>query len=83
MASIHENIFTATMSMEITKNCQFSLLAKLSNQLFSMVNSRMKYFTRCFPPSVQVAASKGTSVVSVNNTVGIEHGNNFEDKVLS
>lgn len=48
-----------------------------------MVNCGVEDFAWSLPSAVEVASSQGTSVVAVNDSVWIEHGNYFEHEVLS
>jgi hypothetical protein len=58
MTSIHEDIFPPTMSMKITEYHQLPFFCELNKKLFSIIDARVKYFGRCFPPPVQVASSQ-------------------------
>ncbi len=82
LASIHENILSSTVPMEVTENYQFSLFRKLLKQLLGIINARMKNFWWCFPPPIQVTTSQWASVVPIDYTIRIQHRNNFEDKIL-
>jgi hypothetical protein len=48
-----------------------------------VVDGWMNRFTRGFPSSVKVTASKGTSVVAVDYAIRIEHWNDFKNEILS
>ena len=69
--------------MQVTEKYQRSLRRELLDQLLSTINCRVKDLRGVLPPSVQIAASKWASVISVDHTIRVKHGNNFEDKVVS
>jgi hypothetical protein len=83
VTTIHENRLSAGVAVEITKHNQLSFLCKLLKKLFRIVYARMEYLGRGLPSSIQIASCKGTSVVTVNDTIWIEHWDDFENKVLS
>ena len=83
IASIHENVFPTTVSMEIAEDRQLSLFGKVMNHLLSMVDSWMQHFWRSLPSSVQITSCQRASVVSIDHAIWIEHWDHFEHKILS
>lgn len=52
------------------------------DQLFAVVNCWLQRLGRELPAAVQVTAGQRTTVVSVNYAVGVEHRDDFEDKIF-
>ena len=52
-------------------------------QLFGVVDGGVQDFGRRFPATVQIAPSERTPIVTVDDAVRIEHGNDLEDEILS
>ena len=83
IASIHENVFPTTVSMEIAEDRQLSLFCKVMDHLLSMVDSWMQHFWRSLPSSVQITSCQRASVVAIDHPIWIEHWDHFEHKILS
>jgi hypothetical protein len=83
MTPIHKDVLPPTMSMKVTENHQLPFFSELNKKLFSVIYARMKDFRRRLPPPVQVASSQRTSVVPVDHTIRIQHGNDLEYELLS
>jgi hypothetical protein len=83
VAAVHEDILSSAVTMEITENLQISLFGELDAHVFRCVNLWMENLAWSLPSSIEVASSKRASVVSIDDTVRIEHRNDFKDKVLS
>ena len=69
--------------MEIREDHHFTLLDKIVDHLLCVIDRRVEHFGWRLPSSVQIAASQRAPVVTVDNTVWIQHGEHFKDKVLS
>lgn len=68
--------------MEVTEEQNTPLFVTFLDQLLRVVNGWMDDLRGRLPAAVQIAASEGAAVVSVDNTVGIEHWDNLKDEVL-
>jgi hypothetical protein len=44
-----------------------------------MIINRIEFGTRSYPLSVEVLADEGASVVTYNNSIRVQHGNNLKD----
>ena len=53
------------------------------DKLFGIVNSWMQDFARIDPSSIKINSKKRTSVISVNDSVGIKHWHYFEYIIIS
>ena len=69
--------------MEVAVENNTPLIMQISYELLRVVNRRMEELVRCFPPSVEITARKRTSVVTIDDSIRIEHGYNLEDKLFS
>ena len=69
--------------MQITVKHKTALLMDSLHEALRMENGWVKCLTWSLPSSIQIAPGETASIISVNNTVRIEHGYDFEDKVLS
>lgn len=83
VATIHENIFSARVSMKVAVNCQLSFFSKVDHELFCVVNSGVQRSGRSFPAAVQITAGQRAAIVAVDHAVGVEHWNYFENEVLA
>ena len=52
VATVHEDVLLARVTMKVTEHDKAPLLMYLLHQSFCMKNSRMKDFVRCLPSSV-------------------------------
>jgi hypothetical protein len=69
--------------MEIAVHEYAALVAGLLDQLLRIIDGRVQEDVRAYPASVQVHSQQGTSLVTVDDAVHIEHGDNSKDKVLA
>jgi len=70
------------MPVEIAEHHKLAFLMHVLNQLLAVIDRRLKCFRRKFPAPVEVATRQRASVVAVDNTVRVQHGNNLEHKVV-
>jgi len=80
--TIHENVFASRVTVEITVEGERPLVGELLGHVLQVPDRGVQVLVWPFVPSVQVASSQGTPVVSVDHTIGIEHGDDLEDVVL-
>lgn len=71
------------MTMHIAKQHYLTLSLDCFDKFLRCINGWVQYFIWELPATVQVAPSKGTSVVTVNYSVRVQHRNYFEDKIVS
>ena len=71
------------MAMHITIQSNFALPLAKTDQLLAVVNTGMQEFIRQKPFSVQITPNQRTAVVTINNTIRVQHGHHFKHKVLS
>ena len=58
VATIHKDIFTPAMAMEVAEDLKFTLLGKLEAKLFRRIDCWMKYLTRSLPPPIKITSGK-------------------------
>lgn len=56
---------------------------QIFDQFLRMVNGRVQVLVRDLPAAIEVAASKGATIVAVDDAIGIKHRNDFENVPLS
>ena len=83
IVSVHKNVFSATVTVQIQIKYDFTLFLESSDETFSRKIFRVQLFVGVFPSSVKILASQTASIISIDDTVGIQHGNNFEHKAVS
>ena len=71
------------MSVKITKKNNLSNLLNTHDQFLEEKDLRMINFGRIRPFSVEIVPWNIRSIVSMNNSIRIHHGHNFEDEMLS
>lgn len=71
------------MSMQIAEKHTASLFIDLHDELLYWVHGWVEKFWGIFPLSIEVTASKGTSIVTVDHTVRVQHRNNLEYEIVS
>ena len=59
-----------------------AFLVEVLDELLSVVDSWMQELTGLLPPAVQVNSKQADTVVTVNYTVRIKHGNDFDHEFL-
>lgn len=69
--------------MEVSKDEQLSLLYEVVDHLLGVVDRGVQHFRRGFPSSIQIAPGQRATIVSINDTVWVQHRDDFENKVLS
>ena len=82
MTAVHENVLSATVSVEVAKDSELSLLGKIDDHLLRVVDRRVEDFARRFPPTIQITPSERAAIITVYHTVWVEHRDDFENKVL-
>jgi hypothetical protein len=68
--------------MHVAKD-YYLVLSKLFDEVFTVIDSRMKQFGRFTPPAIQIYTQCVASVITSYDTVWVEHRNYLEDKLLS
>ena len=83
VAAVHEDVFAPAMPVEVAENLQVPLLRELVAELLGGKNGWMKYLAGSFPSSIEITACQRASIITVNDSIRVEHGDDFENKVLS
>jgi hypothetical protein len=68
--------------MQVTKEMNSSFLVTLLHKLLSVIYCWMNNFRRRFPTAVQITARKRATVISIYDSIRIQHGNDFENKIF-
>ena len=69
--------------MQVTEHDKTTLLMNRLDQSLRVPDSRMQGLVGHLPSSIKITTSQTASIVSVDHTIRIEHGDDLEDKVLS
>ncbi len=69
--------------MHVTEHQYGNPGCKLQNHLLEVVYLWVESSTRVLPSSVKIVTTKISSVIPMDNTIGIEHGNYFEYEMIS
>ena len=69
--------------MEISENEKLTLFYEVVDHLLGVVNSWMKDLRGRLPSTIQITTCQGASIVTVDDSVWVQHRDNFEDEVLS
>ena len=70
------------MAMEIAKYLQVSLLGELVAELLGRKYGRVQHLARPFPSPIKITTRKGAPVISIDDTIWVEHWHDLEDEVL-
>lgn len=82
-AAVKEGILLSRVSVKITVKQNLPLSVHVPDEHFREVDWRVEEPIRFVPLSVEVTAKQRASVVSIDDSVGVEHGHYPEHKVLS
>jgi len=80
---VDKQILSTRVPVQIATEHHFSLLVELSYHPLHVPILRVQVLRRCLPAPIQVLSSERAPIVSVDDTVRIEHGNDFEDEVFA
>lgn len=83
VTSVHEDVLSPAVAMEITKYLEFSFLGELMTELLRRKDRRVQYFAGSLPSSIQIATCQRTSIIPVDHAIRIQHRNDLEHEVLS
>ena len=81
--AVHENVFLAGVSVNITDQEHFSVLLEFFNHHLCVIDRRVQFFIWIYPLSIQVDSSKVAPGIPVDDTIRIQHGNNLKHKVVA
>ena len=82
IVAIHEDVFSSRMPMQIAIKHKLPLFRELPDQLFDAKVYRVQDFVRRFPSSIEILAAQRTSIVSVDNAIGIQYRYYLEHEML-
>ena len=82
-AAIEENVFLPGMAVNIDVHGYFLLLVGLADEFPHEIYLRLSILLAVLPFPVQITSVARESVVAPDNSVGVEHGHYFEQKVRS
>jgi hypothetical protein len=71
------------MTMDIAEEQNISALKGLTHHLLARVILRVSLGTWADPLSVKILLGQRASVVSVDNSIRVEHWDNFENEMIS
>lgn len=68
--------------MHIAVQCDLALPVRVPDQLLRMVDRWVQEPVWCQPLTVEVTPQQGASVVTVDDTIRVQHRHHLEDKVF-
>ena len=71
------------MAMQITYQEHISVLLKLLDHTLHMVDSGMQLPRWVYPAPVEIDTGQVTPGASIDDAIRVEHGYDFEDKVIT
>jgi len=83
MVAVNEGALFYGVTVEVAEQMNRGLLLALHNHLAHVIYFLMLPGSTVSPPAIQVRASNIRTVVSVNHSIGIKHGNHLEDEGLA
>jgi hypothetical protein len=78
----HEDVLLSAVAMDVTVEDEIPLLLHLLDELLGVVDGRMQLLGRVDPLPVQIHPSQVATVVTVDDSVDVEHGNDLEDEIF-
>lgn len=69
--------------MSVKVNIKKFLILALYDAFFCIIDFRMFNLTRLFPLTIKIVSSYRSSVISIDNSVRVEHWNDFYDELIS
>ena len=82
VTSVHEDVLSPAVTMEITKYLEFSFLRELMTELLGSRDCRVQYLAGSLPSPIKIATSQRTSIISIDHAIRIQHRNDLKHKVL-
>ena len=83
VVTVHENIFSSTMTVQITVKHYISFFFECPYKSLSCTVFWMQCFWTIFPSTIQILPNETTSVVPINNPIRIQHRYYFKNEVIS
>ena len=80
---IHEDVFPPRVTVKVTNKDELTFTIESAYQLFNCRIDRMKNFGWILPSAVKVLTAECASIVTIYDTICIEHRNYLEYKVIS
>jgi hypothetical protein len=82
-APIHKHVDLSRMPMYVTKKCHIPRSPDGFQHLFDRQDGRVQHPVRATPLPVQILPGHGAPVVAVNNSVRVQHGDDFEYEIVA
>lgn len=83
VTAVHKDILLPGMPVQVTEQQYSSLFIALFDELLSVIDSRMNNFRRRLPPAIEITPCQRTPIVTVNNSVRIQHRYYLENEIFS
>ena len=81
--SVHEKAFATRVTMQVATEYHLTFAIEFPNHSFYVPIDRVKILRWNLPAPIQILTGEWASVVTVDDTIWIEHRHNFEDKIFS
>jgi hypothetical protein len=82
-AAVEECVLFARVPMQVAEQGDLALAVHVSDQVFCVEDRRMQQPVGLLPLAVQVAAKQRAPIVSEDDTIRVQHGNNPYDEMLA
>ena len=83
VATVHKDVLASTMAVKVSEDQELTLFYKVVNHLLGVVNRWVEHFRWRLPSAIQITSCERAAIIAIDDTVRVQHGNNFENKVLS
>lgn len=82
-AAIHKQVLHPGVTVDVTVKKDVSRLKSLTHHHLGGAVLRTLFHTGSYPLSIKIIARQGSSVVTNNDSIRVQHGNNLEYEVVS
>ena len=81
--AVHEDVLAARVAVQVTIENYVSFIPELTYQFLDCKVHWVNYAARSFPSSIKVLSRQGTSIISIDHSVGIQYWNDLEHKMVT
>ena len=75
-------MFLSRMTMQINEHNNFLSFLEFSDELLEIINFWMCFLSTAEPLPIQIVPGSRKTIITVNNSIWVYHGNNFEQICL-
>ena len=82
-AAVHEYVPLTGVPVEVAEKEHLVVLVAHLEKFLGVVYRRVKKLTRVGPPPIQICANEVAPVVSIDDSIGVEHGYYLENECFA